>query len=52
MLNTDDSGETRSSFRLGDGNKLDQTDMAQLGKLTWDDFEVPAMTVVQSMACN
>jgi hypothetical protein len=52
MLNTDDSGETRSSFRLGDGNKLDQTDMAQLGKLTWADFEVPTMTVVQSKACN
>jgi hypothetical protein len=52
MINTDDSGETRSSFRLGDGNKLDQTDMAQLGKLTWADFEVPAMTVVQSKACN
>ncbi len=52
MLNTDASGETRSSFRLGDGNKLDQSDMAQLSKLTWDDFEVPAMTVVQSKACN
>jgi hypothetical protein len=52
MINTDASGETRSSFRLGDGDKLDQTDMAQLGMLTWDDFEVPAMDVVQSMACN
>ena len=52
MLNTDASGETRSSFRLGDGNKLNQTDMNQLGKLTWDDFEVPAMTVVSSKACN
>jgi hypothetical protein len=52
MLNTDASGETRSSFRLGDGNKLDQTDMAQLSKLTWSDFEVPVMTVVQSKACN
>jgi len=52
MINTDDSGETRSSFRLGDGSKLDQADLAQLGKLTWDDFEVPAMTVVQSKACN
>jgi hypothetical protein len=52
MINTDASGETRSSFRLGDGTKLDQADMAQLSKLTWDDFEVPAMTVVQSMACN
>ncbi len=52
MFNTDASGETRSSFRLGDGNKLNQTDMAQLNRLTWDDFEVPTMTVVQSRACN
>ncbi len=52
MINTDDSGETRSSFRLGDGQKLDQNDMNQLSKLTWDDFEVPQMTVVNSMACN
>ncbi len=52
MLNTDASGETRSSFRLGDGSKLSQTDMNQLGKLTWDDFEVPEMTVVSSKACN
>jgi hypothetical protein len=52
MLNTDDSGETRSSFRLGDGNKLDQTDITQLSMLTWDDFEVPMMTVVTSKACN
>jgi hypothetical protein len=52
MLNTDDSGETRSSFRLGDGNKLNQADIGQLSKLTWDDFEVPTMAVVQSKACN
>lgn len=52
MINTDDSGEMRSSFRLGDGNKLDQTDMSQLSMLTWDDFEVPMMAVVQSKACN
>jgi hypothetical protein len=52
MINTDASGENRSSFRLGDGSKLDQTDMAQLGKLTWADFEVPQMNVVQSTACN
>jgi hypothetical protein len=52
MINTDDSGEARSSFRLGDGNKLDQTDLAQLGHLTWADFEVPDMAVVQSKACN
>jgi hypothetical protein len=52
MINTDASGETRSSFRLGDGSKLNQTDLAQLSKLTWNDFEVPVMTVVQSKACN
>jgi hypothetical protein len=52
MINTDASGETRSSFRLGDGNKLDQTDLRQLGNLTWADFEVPMMNVVQSRACN
>jgi hypothetical protein len=52
MINTDASGETRSSFRLGDGTKLDQTDLAQLGKLKWTDFEVPQMNVVLSKACN
>ena len=52
MINTDASGETRSSFRLGDGTKLNQADLAQLSKLTWDDFEVPQMAVVQSKACN
>ncbi|HTR52185.1 MAG TPA: hypothetical protein VMJ10_15835 [Kofleriaceae bacterium] len=52
MVNTDASGETRSSFRLGDGTKLDQSDMNQLAQLTWDDFEVPTMTVVTSHACN
>jgi hypothetical protein len=52
MLNTDASGETRSSFRLGDGTKLDKADIQQLGKLTWDDFEVPTMTPVPSTACN
>ena len=52
MLNTDASGEPRSTFRLGDGSRLDQADVAQLSKLTWDDFEVPTMTVVQSHACN
>ncbi len=52
MINTDDSGESRSSFRLGDGNMLDQTDISQLSRLTWNDFEVPVMTVVQSTACN
>lgn len=52
MINTDDSGETRSSFRLGDGSKLDQNDLKQLSMLTWNDFEVPVMNVVQSKACN
>jgi hypothetical protein len=52
MLNTDASGETRWSFRLGDGKKLNQTDMNQLAKLTWNDFEVPEMTVITSKACN
>jgi hypothetical protein len=52
MINTDASGETRSSFRLGDGTMLNQTDVAQLSRLTWDDFEVPVMAVVQSRACN
>jgi hypothetical protein len=52
MIVTDDSGESRSSFRLGDGSKLSQTDLAQLSKLTWNDFEVPQMTVVNSTACN
>ncbi|MFI5299817.1 MAG: hypothetical protein ACHREM_17150 [Polyangiales bacterium] len=52
MFNTDASGETRSSFRLGDGSKLNQADLAQLAKLTWNDFEVPTMTVVNSKACN
>lgn len=52
MINTDASGETRSSFRLGDGTKLNQQDMNQLAKLTWNDFEVPEMTVITSKACN
>jgi hypothetical protein len=52
MIVTDDSGESRSSFRLGDGTKLSQSDMSQLSKLTWNDFEVPKMTVVNSKACN
>jgi hypothetical protein len=52
MINTDASGEARSSFRLGDGSKLNQQDMNQLAKLTWNDFEVPEMTVITSKACN
>ncbi|HTQ46541.1 MAG TPA: hypothetical protein VMI75_27500 [Polyangiaceae bacterium] len=50
MINTDDSGYNRADFRLGPGN-WDTTDLSQL-KLTWDDFEVPTMTLVQSKACN
>jgi hypothetical protein len=50
MINTDDSGYSRADFRLGPGN-WDQADLAQLA-LTWDDFEVPTMTTVQSTACN
>jgi hypothetical protein len=52
MINTDASGETRSSFRLGDGSALDQQDLNQLSMLTWNDFEVPQMTVITSHACN
>lgn len=51
MIVTDDSGYSRSDFRLGPGN-WDKSDLAQLSSLTWDDFEVPKMTVVQSRACN
>jgi hypothetical protein len=50
MINTDDSGYNRSDFRLGPGS-WNTSDLAQLA-LTWSDFEVPTMTVVQSKACN
>lgn len=50
MINTDDSGYDRADFRLGPGS-WDVNDLSQL-KLTWDDFEVPTMTLVQSKACN
>lgn len=50
MINTDDSGYNRADFRLGPGS-WDTTDLGQV-KLAWSDFEVPAMTVVQSKACN
>jgi hypothetical protein len=43
MISTDGSGETRSVFRLGqnpDGGTLDQTDITQLNRLTWGDFDV------------
>ena len=50
MINTDDSGYDRADFRHRGGN----WDMADLGQihLSWSDFEVPAMAVVQSTACN
>ena len=53
MFNTDISGETRSSFRLGGlGNNQgwNQTDIEQLGTLTWDDFDVVDLGTVQTMA--
>jgi hypothetical protein len=43
MISTDGSGETRSVFRLGqdpDGGTLDQADITQLNRLTWNDFDV------------
>jgi hypothetical protein len=43
MISTDGSGETRSVFRLGqdpDGGTLNQTDITQLNRLTWNDFDV------------
>jgi hypothetical protein len=51
MINTDDSGYDRADFRLGPGS-WDTTDLRQLSKLTWSDFEVPSMTVANSKACN
>ncbi|MGO9836173.1 MAG: hypothetical protein ACLP1X_18385 [Polyangiaceae bacterium] len=53
MFNTDISGETRSSFRLGGlGNNQgwNQADIEQLGNLTWDDFDVVDLGTVQTMA--
>jgi hypothetical protein len=52
MFNTDISGETRSSFRLGGlGSQQGwvQSDITQLGKLTWDDFDVVDLGTVQTM---
>ncbi len=52
MFNTDISGETRSSFRLGGigpNQPWDQADITQLGKLTWDDFEVVDLGTVYTM---
>jgi len=55
MIPTDASGESRSVFRLGqdaDGGTLDQTDMNQLGVLTWSDFDVmPLGTVTHPSGC-
>jgi hypothetical protein len=53
MFNTDISGETRSSFRLGGlGNSQGwvQSDITQLGSLTWDDFDVVDLGTVHTMA--
>lgn len=56
MFNTDISGETRSSFRLGGlgaNQGWVQSDITQLGQLTWDDFDVVELGTVQTMAgCN
>lgn len=53
MFNTDISGETRSSFRLGGlGNSQGwvQADITQLGSLTWNDFDVVDLGTVHTMA--
>jgi len=56
MFNTDISGETRSSFRLGGiGNSQTwvQADITQLTQLTWDDFDVVDLGTVYTMkGCN
>ena len=52
MFNTDISGETRSSFRLGGlgaNQGWVQSDIEQLGQLTWDDFDVVDLGTVYSM---
>lgn len=53
MFNTDISGETRSSFRLGglgSNQGWVQSDISQLGQLTWDDFDVVDLGTVHTMA--
>ena len=53
MFNTDISGETRSSFRLGglgSNQGWDQADIGQLGSLTWADFDVVDLGTVYAMA--
>lgn len=52
MFNTDISGESRSSFRLGGlgaNQGWDQADITQLGQLTWDDFDVVDLGTVYHM---
>jgi len=52
MFNTDISGETRSSFRLGglgSNQGWVQADIMQLGNLTWDDFDVVQLGTVHTM---
>ena len=53
MFNTDISGETRSSFRLGGLGSSQgwvQSDITQLGSLTWADFDVVDLGTVYTMA--
>lgn len=52
MFNTDISGETRSSFRLGGlgpNQPWNMADITQLGNLTWDDFDVVDLGTVHTM---
>ncbi|HEX8795002.1 MAG TPA: hypothetical protein VF765_28845 [Polyangiaceae bacterium] len=52
MFNTDISGETRSSFRLGGlgpNQPWNMADIMQLGNLTWDDFDVVDLGTVYTM---
>ncbi len=52
MFNTDISGETRSSFRLGGlgpNQPWNMADISQLGNLTWDDFDVVDLGTVYTM---
>ena len=53
MINTDDSGETVSTFRLGgigSNQGWVESDIMQLTRLTWDDFEVVSLGTVYTMA--
>lgn len=56
MFNTDISGETRSSFRLGglgSNQGWVQADITQLEQLTWDDFDVVDLGPTYTMkGCN